>query len=239
MNSQRETRRTWPAFSPADGKRDIRREALPIRPITLSFRVSSPLRQTPAQSRERLFATDFPGSETTGERTKVFPTANIIDGFQQSGYHTICVGGVGFFNRKTPLSRVLPGMFEESHWSENLGVTDPDSTMNQVRLIENRWKAIPAEKRIFLYLNISAIHQPNCYYIDGKQEDDLESHAAALRYVDSCLPTLFELLRSRSETFVIATSDHGTLYGEDGFHGHRIGHEAVYTVPYTETLLST
>ena len=33
---------------------------------------------------------------------------------------------------------------------------------------------------------------------------------------------------------MIVCSDHGTLYGEDGFTGHRIGHPAVWTVPYAD-----
>jgi hypothetical protein len=192
----------------------------------------------PNASRERLFATEFFGSETISERTKVFPTATIVDGFQKTDYDTICIGGVGFFNKQTALSSVFPDMFNESHWSEELGVTNQNSTENQIQLIQKRLETIPSQQRVFLYLNISAIHQPNYYYIEGKSKDDLETHAAALRYVDSCLPPLFDTLKKRSETFIIATSDHGTLYGEDGYTGHRVGHEAVYTVPYMESILS-
>jgi hypothetical protein len=36
---------------------------------------------------------------------------------------------------------------------------------------------------------------------------------------------------------VIACSDHGTAYGEDGHHGHRLAHEVVWTVPYAEFTL--
>ena len=32
--------------------------------------------------------------------------------------------------------------------------------------------------------------------------------------------------------------DHGTAYGEDGYHGHRVAHEVVWTVPYAEFLLT-
>ena len=30
---------------------------------------------------------------------------------------------------------------------------------------------------------------------------------------------------------------HGTAYGEDGFTGHRLGHEVVWTVPYAQFVL--
>ena len=37
--------------------------------------------------------------------------------------------------------------------------------------------------------------------------------------------------------FAIACSDHGTLYGEDGYVGHRVAHPIVSTVPYAEAIL--
>ncbi len=195
---------------------------------------------TPSDSsapRERLFATEFAGSETTGGNTKTFREANIIEGLKNTGYHTLCIGGVGFFNQQTELSRVFPSMFDEAHWSAELGVTDPGSTENQANLLSARLKEFPKEQRVFTYLNLSAIHQPNCHYLDGKSADDLETHAAALRYVDTQIPKLVSCFRRRANTFLIACSDHGTLYGEEGFTGHRVGHDAVFTIPYADTFL--
>lgn len=189
----------------------------------------------PRAPRERLFASAFEGSETSGPPTCIFDQPDIVSGLHDRGYQSICIGGVGFFNKRTPLSRVLPGMFHESHWSPEMGVTDRDSTERQFRLATERLATHSADQRIFLFINISAIHQPNCHYLD-RAEDDLDSHAAALRYVDSQLPALLPTLKERG-TFLIVCSDHGTLYGEDGFVGHRVGHEAVYTVPYGQALL--
>src|SRR5208283_5400793 len=64
----------------------------------------------------RLFAVRFPGSETTGPQTCVFDAPDIVRGLAGRGYHTLCIGGVGFFNLRTPLGAVLPGLFAESHW---------------------------------------------------------------------------------------------------------------------------
>lgn len=195
---------------------------------------------TPSDSNvrhDRLFASEFAGSETTGAKTFGFPSSNIVEGLAGKGYHTVCVGGVGFFNRRTALSCVFPDLFEEDHWSEETGVTAANSTRNQIEIAADCLQNLDESKRIFLYMNISAIHQPNCFYVEGKTRDDMESHAAALRYVDSQIPTLIETLTSRSDTFLIVCSDHGTLYGEDGFTGHRVGHDAVFTVPYGEVFL--
>ena len=59
-----------------------------------------------------------------------------------------------------------------------------------------------------------------------------------LQYVDSQLPRLFQAFQKRGNTLVIALSDHGTCYGEDGYEYHCISHETVYTVPYKHFILT-
>src|SRR5256885_3188320 len=51
----------------------------------------------------RLFAARFAGSETTAPTTCVFGAPEIVSGLAARGYHTLCIGGVGFFNKQTPL----------------------------------------------------------------------------------------------------------------------------------------
>lgn len=186
----------------------------------------------------RLFAARFPGSETTSASTYVFDAPDIVSGLAACGYHTVCIGGVGFFNQASPLGSVLPGLFQESHWSADLGVSDPDSTANQVRLACQILARVPDEQRLFLFLNISALHQPNCFYLPEATHDTVESHAAALIYVDTQLPPLFRALRKRAPLLALLCSDHGTAYGEEGYSGHRLAHPVVWTVPYAEVLLS-
>lgn len=185
----------------------------------------------------RRFAARFAGSETTGPETCVFDAPDFVTGLRQRGYRTICIGGVGFFNKRTPLGCVLPDLFDESHWSEEMGVTGRDSTQLQFELAAQRLAALPLSQRAFLFINISAIHQPNRHYVPGAEHDNVATHAAALRYVDSQLPILLAALARRRGAFLIACSDHGTLYGEEGFTGHRVGHPAVWTVPYGEAFI--
>jgi hypothetical protein len=55
----------------------------------------------------------------------------------------------------------------------------------------------------------------------------------ATRYVDGVIGRLFDLLPS--DTWVIVTSDHGELFGEDRYFGHGpVMHEKVLEVPYVE-----
>ncbi len=180
----------------------------------------------------RPFAMRFSGSATTGPETCVLDAADLPEGLGRLGYRTVCIGGTGFFNRQNPLGCALPDRFQASHWSPAFGVTDPDSTAHQIDLAA-RLLAETAP-RMFLFINVSAIHQPNRHYLPGAQEDSLESHAAALCYVDGQLPRLFDAIRRRAPALVILCSDHGTLYGEDGYTGHRVGHPIVWTVPYAE-----
>jgi hypothetical protein len=193
----------------------------------------------------RPFALRFPGSETTAATTAVFDSPDLVSGFRVRGYWTICIGGVGFFNKLTPLGRTLPSLFDESHWSPELGVTNQRSTEHQVDLALRRLAEQPSTRRVFLFVNVSAIHQPNWFYSrnpniqgEGATQDCLESHAAALEYVDQHLGRLFAGLRRRGPWLAVVCSDHGTTFGEDGYTGHRLAHPVVWEVPYAEFILS-
>lgn len=186
----------------------------------------------------RLFALGFEGSTTTNNLTCVLDGSNIVSGLAAIGYHTVCIGGVGFFNKLNPLGNVFPSLFAESYWSQELGVTNRNSTENQVAIAQQIIAKTPANQRLFLFINISALHQPNYFYLPGATTDTIESHAAALEYVDSQLINLWEALRQRP-TFCILCSDHGTTYGEDGYTGHRLSHPLVWTIPYAEFILES
>lgn len=185
----------------------------------------------------RLFALRFPGSETIASGTCVFDAPDIVSGLAGRGYHTACIGGVGFFNKQSPLGRVLPGLFAESHWQPDFGVTEPRSMENQVARAAAILGRLTAGRRVFLFVNVSAVHQPNYFYLPGATKDSPASHAAALMYVDRHLPRLFHALQHRGPVFCIVCSDHGTAYGEEDYWGHRLGHPVVWTVPYTEFIL--
>ena len=90
------------------------------------------------------------------------------------------------------------------------------------------------DRRVFLFVNVSALHQPNRHYLPGAEEDGPESMLEALSYVDGALGPLLRAASVRGRSLWVVCSDHGTAYGEDGHTGHRIGHPVVYTVPYAE-----
>lgn len=60
-----------------------------------------------------------------------------------------------------------------------------------------------------------------------------ERQIASIRYLDSMLPRLFELLPP--DTYITITADHGDCFGEDGFVGHgEVWNRMVLEVPFLE-----
>jgi hypothetical protein len=191
-------------------------------------------RERDSAAHTRLFAAKFPGSETTGSATLVFDAPDIVTGFAAAGYHTLCIGGTGFFNKRSPLGAVLPGLFAESVWHEDFGVACADSAENQARFAADRIGAVRMNQRVFCFVNFSACHPPYPAQPDGQL-----AQRAALATIDRALPTLLDAARGRGvPVLTIICSDHGTSFGDDGYHGHRLAHPSVWDVPYMQTVLS-
>jgi hypothetical protein len=190
----------------------------------------------------RLFAASFPGSETTVDATFVYHAPDLVSGLAQAGYRTVCIGGVGFFSKQGPLGSVLPGLFHDAYWEPEFGVASPTSFESQIACAGQVVRRLARDQRLFLFVNVSALHQPNWFHLPGATReagDSLRTHAAALEYVDRHIDRLFAIASSRRRCLAIVCSDHGTAYGDDGYTGHRIGHESVWTVPYTHFLLDS
>lgn len=171
------------------------------------------------------------------EYSYCFSGSTIMEGLAEAGYDTWCVGGVSFFDKRSDIGKVFPSMFQHSSWNPSFGCGVKESVDNQIAWIGKKMAEVPKDKRVFLYLNIDAIHYPNYFYLEGETGDSLKSHAAALAYVDQRLEVLFEIFKRRNPTFVICCSDHGTCYGEDGVVFHGLNHPAVNTVPYKHFFL--
>ncbi|WBW98354.1 STM4013/SEN3800 family hydrolase [Oceanirhabdus sp. W0125-5] len=215
----------------------------------------TPVEYEPLHKRDWLFLTKKTGLKSIkGSNTFLYEGSNIIEGLEKEGYKTICIGGVVFFSKMEGVYNVFPSMFQESYWNPKFGVTNPKSAEEQVKWAIKLLDKIDRDQRVFMFINISAIHGPNYYYLEkykgmeektnGKRKnsiasklDCVESQKAALRYVDKCLEPLFNKMRERNRTFCIAVSDHGTCYGEDGYEGHIVSHDVVWNVPYRHFFL--
>ena len=127
---------------------------------------------------------------------------------------------------------------------------------------------LDAERPCFWMLNVGETHYPyalpdedpelwprisGVHGVLGRLDDDPQSEPreffdraklrrlqdrqiAALTYLDGVIARLFDQLPS--DTWVIVTSDHGELFGEDRYFGHGpVMHEKVLEVPYVEGLV--
>lgn len=190
------------------------------------------------KKREKLFFSEDIGmGRKAPEGAFNFKGANIIQGLEKEGYDTYCIGGVSFFDKRTDIGKVMPSYFKYSYWNPSFGCKVKESAEHQIDFAVRKLQQIPEKCKIMMYINISALHYPNYFYIPGEKKDSVETQAAALRYVDGELERLFEAFAKKGDTFVICCSDHGTCYGEDGVLYHGVNHPIVNTVPYKHFIL--
>src|SRR5206468_3643512 len=71
------------------------------------------------------------------------------------------------------------------------------------------------------------------FFDPGRLQQLQQRQVDVLAFVDGVFEKLFDLVPSNS--WLIVTSDHGELFGEDGYFGHGpIMHEKVFEVPFVE-----
>ncbi|MFI2078106.1 STM4013/SEN3800 family hydrolase [Streptomyces triculaminicus] len=178
----------------------------------------------------RLWECRPPAFKTVPPETFLFDAPSLLAGLAQHGYRTVCVGGVTYFSRQTPLGSVLPQMFDEDHWRPQFCSPEIDSTRHQVDQaldLADRHRG----QRLFLFVNVSATHVPHGHYL-GQPADTALSQQAALTYADEHLGRLITTLTAKDRWLIIMCADHGDAYGDDGYHGRGIAHPAVMNVPY-------
>lgn len=185
----------------------------------------------------RLFAASFAGSTTTKPNTFTFAESTLPKALANLGYQTCCIGGVGFFNKESELGSVLPNLFQQAYWSREMGVTGVNSTELQVEQAIAFLQQDTQPK--LLFINVSATHQPTTIFHPNQQTESMATQQAALEYAQHHIARLLKAQTQCGNALVILTSDHGEAFGEDGYHGHRLAHETVLTVPYAEFILES
>lgn len=185
----------------------------------------------------RLYASRYHGSKRSNNTTFLYDEASLPEALAARGYRTLCIGGVGFFNQLTSLGKVLPSLFQEAYWDPTMGPSSPRSPEAQVSRAVKLIEESDYSQRLFVFINFSATHTPTSIFLEGSEEDSVNTQRAALEAIDRELPRLFTALKARGETLAIICADHGEAFGEEGFYGHGNNHPTVLTVPYIEALL--
>ena len=168
-----------------------------------------------------------------------FQGATFVQGLESVGYETYCIGGLSFFDKRTDIGKVMPAYFKHSFWNPSFGCKVKESAANQINYAVKVVNEVHQGQLIMMYINISALHYPVYFYLEGERKDSVDSQGAALCYVDGELKKLFQAFQKKGDTFVICCSDHGTCYGEDGCFYHGFNHPMVNTVPYKHFMLQS
>lgn len=155
------------------------------------------------------------------------------------GVRTGCVGGVGWFNRASPLKNG----FENFDYKPNV----IEGTSIIMRYLN--------QEPFYGCFNIGTTHRPyNCPDIPDDLKDvsgpksgnnyeseyDASLHERQIicaSYVDKQLRTIFHWLKGLNKrTVVCFCADHGECFGEDGCYGHGFYHPNVMSVPLGWTI---
>jgi membrane-anchored protein YejM (alkaline phosphatase superfamily) len=76
---------------------------------------------------------------------------------------------------------------------------------------------------------------PGSFFDQDRLEMLRNRQVRAAQYIDELFTRVFDIVPAN--TWLIVTSDHGELFGEEGYFGHGpIMHEKVFEVPFVEGL---
>jgi hypothetical protein len=105
----------------------------------------------------------------------------------------------------------------------------------------SQWPRISGVHGVFKHLGEtpgdgSTTTEPREFFDQHALAELQSRQITAVQYVDGVFARLFDLLPAN--TWVIVTSDHGELFGEDRYFGHGpIAHEKVFEVPFVEGMV--
>ena len=100
------------------------------------------------------------------------------------------------------------------------------------------WPRISGVHGVFKHLDDlvvggKLVKRKSKFFDDAKLRRLRRRQVEAVRYLDGVVEELFDMVPKN--TYITITSDHGELFGEEGYFGHGpIQHEKVYEVPFLE-----
>jgi arylsulfatase A-like enzyme len=101
---------------------------------------------------------------------------------------------------------------------------------------EDEWPKISGVHGVFKHLDEHVVGgklRKRAWFNERKLGELRQRQIDAVRYLDRVVEELFDLVPKN--TYITITSDHGELFGEDGFFGHGpVVHEKVLEVPFVE-----
>jgi len=172
------------------------------------------------------------------------------------GYATHAMVSLPVLNPKTPVNQGFDSFrLMESHndmramlremrfsekrpsfWLLNVGETHypyalPDEP-------ENEWPVVHGVHGVFKHLDDhivggKVVADKQRFFKQSKLDELRQRQIRAVKYLDGVVEELFDIVPKN--TYITITSDHGELFGEEGFFGHGpVFHEKVMEVPFVE-----
>lgn len=189
----------------------------------------------------------------TFEFRSLLPHLNLPQYLQSRGYQTGARVSMPVLNPATPISngfddyQLMPrhndfaAMLETieftpdqpSYWLLNVGETHyPYATPDED---PSDWPRISGLHGVLRRIGDDEDGEP--FFDDAQLAELRQRQVDALSYVDEVIGSLYD--RVPRNTWIVVTSDHGELFGEDGYFGHGpIMHPKVLEVPFVEGWLS-
>ncbi|WP_290920372.1 sulfatase-like hydrolase/transferase [Halodesulfovibrio sp.] len=170
-------------------------------------------------------------------------TSSIVSGFNSSGYFTLCLGAVNWFEHPA-----LSNEFQKFHFTGCC-------LKKQLAILGNYLELCSTP--VFSVVNIGETHDPyefggtippslNSREIMRKFKDygyltkDHQKQIAACNYVITLLKEFVLTLQQLSRgTILIICGDHGECFGEDALYGHGFYHKKIMEVPLSITQHNT
>jgi hypothetical protein len=187
------------------------------------------------------------------EFRNLLPSIYLPTYLQQSlGYRTHALVSMPVLNQYTPLNRdfdtyeLMPTHNDMAAMLDLLRFDDDRPSFHLLNVGETHYPYAASDEDPSQWPRLSGLHgvikrlddpgvaESEPQFFDPQLLAELrDRQVRVLRRVDELLGRLLDCVPPR--TWVIVTSDHGELFGEDGYFGHGpVAHEKVYEVPFVE-----
>jgi hypothetical protein len=172
------------------------------------------------------------------------------------GYRTRAMVSMPVLNRHTPLNRdfdsyeLMPTHNDMAAMLGNMSFDDERPTFYLLNVGETHYPYALPDEDPAQWPRISGVHgvfkrldersddqphptEPREFFDQQRLQELRDRQVRAVEYLDGVFARLFDLLPD--DSWVVVTSDHGELFGEDQYFGHGpIAHDKVLEVPFVE-----
>jgi hypothetical protein len=171
---------------------------------------------------------------------------------KELGYRTHAMVSMPVLNRNTPINRdfdsfeLMPKHNDMAAMLDTMTFDDERPSFYLLNTGETHYPYALPDEDPSTWPRISGVHgvfkrlgdEPGpegepAFFDDATLAELRDRQINAVAYLDGVVERLFDIVPK--DTWIVVTSDHGELFGEDGYFGHGpVAHEKVLEVPFVE-----